>query len=64
MTPTDALLTLREAATAIEQLPLDDERIPGLAKALARAAMELDAAMVAGDIPLAWLLAAVGRPAR
>lgn len=56
MTSDDALRIIREAGPAIEELPIDDDRVPGLARALASAALVMDAAMRAGDIPLDWAL--------
>jgi len=55
LTSGDALRIVREAAPAILELPIDDDRVPGLARSLARAALALDAAMQAEDIPVEWV---------
>lgn len=55
MTSDDALDILRMAATAILALPIDDDRVPGLARDLARAALVLDEAMQTEDVPLDWV---------
>ena len=54
MTPDNALRDLREAAAAVAELPVDDDRLPGLAKSLAGAALALDASMMSGSMPLEW----------
>ncbi len=55
MTSDDALEIVRLAAPAILDLPIDDERVPGLARHLAHAVLVLDEAMQAEDVPIDWV---------
>lgn len=60
MKPEDAVRRLREAAEAVAALPTDDDRLPGFARDMAAAWAALDAAMIAGSMPLQWSMAAEG----
>lgn len=54
MSPNMALEQALQLAPGMLELPLDDERLPGLAHVLARAVLALDESMRDGDVPLDW----------